>query len=156
MAFVVAPEKLIKSLSYLVSIRIMSLDWMTQKMLEKYLGDGRYYENVHTICDLNCQKRDLMCGYLDRLLPLGLKYRKPKGGVYIWAELPEGVDSRDVVAESRKREISLYPGDVFYPNKNGGRNFIRLNYSTENIARIKLGMENLVEIIGELAKNRLE
>ena len=72
MAFVVAPEKLIRSLSYLVSIRIMSLDWMTQKLLAKCITDGKYYENVQRIAGLNKEKRDLMCEYLDRLAPLGL------------------------------------------------------------------------------------
>ena len=41
MAFVVAPEKLIKSLSYLVSIRVMTLDWITQKLLAKYITSGK-------------------------------------------------------------------------------------------------------------------
>lgn len=42
MAFVVAPEKLIKSLSYLVSIRVMTLDWITQKLLAKYITSGKF------------------------------------------------------------------------------------------------------------------
>ena len=147
MAFVAAPEKLIKSLSYLVSIRIMSLDWMTQKLLAKYITDGKYYENVQKIAALNKTKRDLMCSYLDRMSDIGVSYQKPGGGVYIWCQLPKTVDSKAVVAESLKRGISIIPGEIFYPSRNGGQNNIRLNYSYETIGRIKLGMENLIDIV---------
>ncbi len=151
MAFVVAPEKLIRSLSYLVSIRIMSLDWLTQKLLAKCITDGKYYENVRRIAVMNKEKRDMMCAYLDDLAPLGLRYRKPGGGVYIWCRLPGNVDAKTVVAESAKRGISLIPGEVFFPYRNGGQNYIRLNYSYESPERIRLGMENLSQIIRNLA-----
>lgn len=151
MAFVAAPEKLIRSLSYLVSIRIMSLDWMTQKLLAKYITDGKYYENVQRIAALNKEKRDMMCSYLDRLAPLGVQYRKPRGGVYVWCRLPGKIDAKVLASESAKRGISLIPGEVFYPYRNGGQNNIRLNYSYESLSRIKLGMENLTEIIEKLA-----
>lgn len=147
MAFVVGPEKLIKSLSYLVSIRVMSLDWITQKLLAKYITDGRYYDKVKEISRLNKEKRDLMASYLDLLKPLGLSYTLPKGGVYIWCKLPEGVDCKQVAAAASKKGIALIPGDVFYPNRNGGQNYVRLNYSYETFSRIRIGMENLVEII---------
>ncbi len=150
MAFVVGPDKLIKALSYLVSIRIMSLDWMTQKLLARYITEGKYYENARRITELNRKKRDLMCSYLDRLTSLGLHYDKPRGGVYIWCCLPEKVDSKMVVNACAKRGISVIPGEIFYPDRNGGQNRIRLNYSFETEARIRLGMENFVEIIEEL------
>lgn len=154
MAFVAAPEKLIKSLSYLVSIRIMTLDWMTQKLLAKYITDGKYYENVQKIAALNKTKRDLMCSYLDRMSDIGVSYQKPRGGVYIWCQLPKTVDSKAVVSESLKRGISIIPGEIFYPMRNGGQNNIRLNYSYETISRIKLGMENLIDIIRELVQEQ--
>lgn len=93
----------------------------------------------------------MMCAYLDDLAPLGLRYRKPGGGVYIWCRLPGNVDAKTVVAESAKRGISLIPGEVFFPYRNGGQNYIRLNYSYESPERIRLGMENLSQIIRNLA-----
>lgn len=152
MAFVVAPPKLIKSLSYLVSVRIMSLDWITQKLLAKYMIDGRYQENVIEIAKQNKEKRDLMCDYLDSIRHLGITYEKPRGGVYIWCKLPESMDSKIVVSRAHKRGISIIPGEIFYPFKNGGRDYIRLNFSYESKERIKLGMANLLDIIEELSE----
>ncbi|MGN0659478.1 MAG: PLP-dependent aminotransferase family protein [Emergencia sp.] len=152
MAFVVAPEKLIKSLSYLVSIRIMSLDWLTQKLLARYLTDGKYYENAEKIAKLNKEKRDIMCSYLDRLKPLGVSYQKPRGGVYVWCRLPAGIDSKEVVSACDKRGVSIIPGEIFYPHRNGGQNHVRLNFSYETESRLRLGMENFNDVICRLSR----
>ena len=92
-----------------------------------------------------------MCGYLDEVKDIGLKYKKPRGGVYVWCRLPEGVDCKTVVSEALKNGISVFPGDVFYPDKNGGQNYIRLNYSYETKERLTLAMVNFTRILRELA-----
>lgn len=152
MAFIAAPETLIKSLSYMVSIRIMTLDWLTQKLLARYLSDGRYLEKLKEIVKVNEEKRDIMCRYLDTLKDTGLKYRKPEGGVYVWCRLPEGVRGREVTAKALHHGISLIPGDVFFPEHHGGKDFIRLNYSFEPKERIQAGMNILTKIIRELSE----
>ena len=43
LAFVVGNRDFIRALSYLVSVRLMASDWMTQKLLGMYLEDGSYY-----------------------------------------------------------------------------------------------------------------
>lgn len=153
MAFVVAPEKLIKSLSYLVSIRLMSLDWLTQKLLAKYITDGKYYENARKITDLNRRKRDLMCSCLEPLRQLGLTFEKPRGGVYVWCTLPEGVDCKDVVAHCSRQGVSMIPGDIFYPHHNSGQSNIRLNYSFEPEERIRQGMDVFCRVVKQLAES---
>ena len=153
LAFVVAPEKLIKSLSYLVSIRMISLDWMSQKLLAEFMEQGLYREGVQTIREQNQKKAALMCGYLDRLKAFDVTYEAPKGGVYIWCSLPGCMDSRDVARLCMKRGVSVIPGDVFYPNRNGGFHQLRLNFSFETEERIHEGMGIFCSVIEELFKN---
>ena len=73
--------------------------------------------------------------------PLGLEYVRPRGGVYIWCRLPEGVDSMELEVEARRMGVSIVPGYVFYPGKSGGRNYIRLNFSYESRERIRQGLD---------------
>lgn len=150
LAIVVADEKLIKSLSYLVSIRMMSINWMTQKLLGKYLADGRYYNKVDEIKRSNRLKRDVMCSYLDRLADIGVGYNKPRGGVYVWCRLPDKMNGIDVAAEANQRGVSVVPGEVFYPRRNGGFNYLRLNYSYESIYWLSEGMNRLVHLLEDL------
>lgn len=154
MAFVAAPETLIRSLSYMVSIRLMTLDWLTQKLLAKYLTDGTYEKKLKEIVKLNREKRDIMCACLDTLRGIGLTYKKPEGGVYVWCRLPEGMRGRDVMTEALRHGISLIPGDVFYPEHHGGKDCIRLNYSFETKKRIESGMKILIKIISDMYEKK--
>jgi DNA-binding transcriptional MocR family regulator len=153
LAFVVAPEKLIKGLSRLVSIRVISLDWMNQKLLAAYMNKGFYRETVEEIRNLNRERAALMCQLLNQLKPLGISYQKPKGGVYIWCSLPSSLDGREVARLCMSHGLSVIPGYVFYPNHNGGHHHLRLNFSFETEERIKEGVEIFSSVIADLLKN---
>ncbi len=153
LAFVVAPEKLIKSFSYLVSVRMISLDWMNQKLLANFMEDGQYREMLEVIRGENAAKAALMCSYLDRLQHLGITYEPPKGGVYVWCSLPYALDSRELAQACMKRGVSVIPGDVFYPNRNGGFHQLRMNFSFESKERIREGMSIFCDVVESLLKN---
>ena len=153
LAFVVAPEKLIKSFSYLVSIRMISLDWMNQKLLTNFMKDGRYRKTLEVIREENRAKAALLCSCLDRLKSLGITYESPKGGVYVWCRLPETLDSREVAKHCMQKGVSVTPGTVFYPNHNGGFHHVRLNFSFEGEERLLEGMEIFSDVIIHLTKN---
>ena len=141
LAFVVADKELINSLSYLVSVRLMSTDWLTQELLGLYLDNGTYYRSLEAFCADYREKQQLVCDRLDAMASLGVTYRRPRGGIYIWCKLPDGVDSKSFVSRAYNMGVSLLPGYVFYPRKNGGRDHVRINYSYEPRERLAAGMD---------------
>ena len=140
-AVVVANADVIRSLSYLVSVRLMASDWMTQKLLGKYLDDGTYYKALDEFRASYSRKQQLVCEKLDEMADLGVSYERPRGGVYIWCRLPDGVDSKRFINRAYNMGLILIPGYVFYPFKNGGRDRVRINYSYESEGRLLRGME---------------
>lgn len=148
-AFVVADKALIRSLSNLISVRLVGVDWLPQKLLAKYLKDGTYYKTLETLRSDYKSKRDLVCSRLDGMKDLDVEYDMPKGGVYVWCKLPKGIDSKKLTHDARKKGISLLPGHVFYPKKNGGRDYIRINYSYETRERLIRGMDILESLLEE-------
>ena len=147
LAFIVADKEVIRSLSYIVSVRFVATDWMTQKLMAKYLEDGTYYRNIRTFRKNYAEKRDLVCSYLDSVKDKGIEYVKPRGGVYIWCRLPEGTDCREFVKEAYARGLLLIPGYIFYPFKNGGRDYVRISYSFEKKEKIEEGMKVFCDMI---------
>lgn len=143
LAFVVGNRDFIRALSYLVSVRLMSSDWMTQKLLGMYLDDGSYYASLEEFRAVYRRRRDLVCAKLDEMASLGVRYTKPRGGVYIWCTLPDGVDSKHFISRAYNMGVTLIPGHVFYPARNGGRDHIRINYSYESDERLLQGMDVL-------------
>ncbi len=152
-AAVVANAEVIRSLSYLVSVRLMASDWMTQKLLGRYLDDGSYYQALDRFRDSYGRKQRLVCEQLDAMAELGVRYERPRGGVYIWCRLPDGIDSKRFVNLAYRRGLILIPGYIFYPFKNGGRDHVRINYSYESDERLLRGMEVFRAVLEELLRD---
>lgn len=146
MAFVVGHELLIKALSYLVSVRMMSLEWLTQKLIGRYLADGRYADKLPQIIRHNHKNMTKVASALRRLKKYGLKFNVPQGGVYIWCELPAQMDARIFVNKAHREGLSLIAGYTFYPYHNDGRNMVRINYSYETAGRIDQGMKIFTQV----------
>jgi hypothetical protein len=63
--------------------------------------------------------------------------------------LPQGMDSRKVLAEALKEKVAFIPGEAFYPSGTV-KNSFRLNFSNADDARINVGIERLSRVIKEL------
>jgi len=63
--------------------------------------------------------------------PRGTRITDPQGGLYLWLELPDGLDSQVLYHRSLEQGISLLPGRLF---STGGhfRSHIRLTFATES------------------------
>ena len=150
MAFVLADKTLIKSLSYIVSIRLISLDSISQKLLSSYIEKGIYQRNLRNICVDYKEKRDLMCSCLEEeARALGLDYRKPIGGVYLWCKLAPDIDYHQLNVRTTEKGVSFIPGNIFYIKGSKGDNYIRLNFSYPTKLQIENGIRILAEAIGE-------
>ncbi len=146
-AFLAAPKSVIKSMSYLVSIRLISLDWMYQKLLKFYLSKGIYQNRILEFNSEYRKKRDIMCAWLDKLKPLGVRYRRPHGGVYIWCNLPDSVNIKKLTKDAAKAGIAFIPGNIFSPGKKEWYSQIRLNYSYPSSLQVEEGMEELHKLL---------
>jgi len=150
-AFVAATKEIIKGLSYLVSVRLVNLDWISQKLLDNYLEDGTYERKLIDFREEYKQKRDTMCAWIENS-GLEIAFQKPTGGVYLWCKLPDEVDIQKLSKAANRQGVSFIPGSVFYPQKNQQGNYIRLNYSHATIGEINKGMSILIELIKGLSK----
>lgn len=149
MAFVLADKTLIRSLSYIVSIRLISLDSISQKLLSSYIEKGIYQRNLRNICADYKEKRDLMCTCLGDAGPLGLEFHRPTGGVYLWCRLAPDVDFHQLYIKTTEKGVSFIPGNVFYLKGTKGDSYIRLNFSYPSKLQIEKGIKILTEAIRE-------
>lgn len=146
-AFVAGPRTLIDSLANLVSVRLVSLDWLSQKLLAQAFETNLYYEKLRVFQEEYRKKMERMCGWLDKMLPLGVTYRKPEGGVYVWCRLPEYLDATRFFHDMEQEGITFVPGNVFYPDKHRGSPNIRLNFSYPTPEQIDRGMKGMYDYI---------
>jgi len=81
--------------------------------------------------------------------PLNVKYTKPEGGMFLWAELPQNTASLDLFEMAVKDKVIFVPGDPFYVNKTR-TSTMRLNFSCVDEKTIEFGICRLGNSIREL------
>ena len=123
---------------------------LNQAIVDQYLRQNLLPDHIRRICEGYGKKMKLMQDQLSRF-PGDVRYTRPEGGLFIWAELPEGINAVDMLQEAIARKVAYVPGTHFCVD-GGHLNTIRLNFSNSTEEQIAEGMSILREIIGSKIK----
>ena len=120
---------------------------LIQAIIDAYLRKGLMPDHLKRICgDYKRQLDAMLDGF--KHFPEGTKHTVPEGGLFVWAELPEGVDGLKVFNAAVEAGVAFVPGTYFYPD-GGHENTMRLNFSMCEIPAIQAGMERLGGVIAK-------
>ena len=97
-------------------------------------------------------KRNVMVAALKEELGTTVSWPDPRGGFFLWATLPEGIDSDAMIGRAVENGVIYVAGDAFFVDGRSGRNTIRLSFSAPTPERIQEGVSRLAATIrAELA-----
>lgn len=114
------------------------IDGLTDLKLATSFGSGRFAaEFVHELLVNGGYRRHMqslrtklaaaMGETIRRLDRLGIKpWIEPRGGMFLWARLPDGYDSADIARQALSRGVVFAPGNVFSLTSSAG-SFFRFN-----------------------------
>jgi DNA-binding transcriptional MocR family regulator len=122
---------------------------LSQMMVALYMERYDLDEDVRRIRDAYRIRRDAMLEAIETEMPEGVRVTRPAGGLFLWAELPEGVDARDLLSRCVARNVAFVPGEAFYPN-GGHTNTLRLNFSNMPPERIAEGIRRIAGALSEI------
>ena len=98
------------------------------------------------------ERRDTMLDALVEFWPEGCSWTRPQGGLFLWARVPESIDTTEFLKDALEEKVAYVPGVNFYPNQGGGHNAMRLNFSyctpdliVEGIRRLGLALRKALE-----------
>ena len=91
------------------------------------------------------KKSDAICDALGKYFGSTADYQKPDGGIFIWIEMPEEVDTSRLYEIAIKQGVAINPGQEWSINPNGKRK-MRLCYGNPTIDEIDEGIKLLAEI----------
>jgi 2-aminoadipate transaminase len=133
---------------------------LTQYFVREYFGDGRWREYIESLIEIYRGRRDAMVDALGRYFPPQATWTEPEGGLFIWATLPDYIDTSDLLAKALREDVAFVPGRAAYVDGRG-RNSMRLNFSAggedeirEGIRRIGKTIAEQVELYGALTGER--
>ena len=102
--------------------------------------------HVAQLRDIYGRRRDLMLAALERHMPEGVTWTRPDGGFFIWATLPDGLDTGAMLSQARELGVEYLPGAICYFDDEG-RSQIRLSFSYARDEQIEPGIEILANLV---------
>jgi 2-aminoadipate transaminase len=129
---------------------------LCQRLVHGYLADDTAFEKyMKRTITVQKEKRDLMLQKLEESFPKrnGISWSKPRGGIFIWVELPEGTDADLIWSEAIEKEgIGITPGKGFFPHDCRRNNCFRLNFTFPTGEEIIEGIPRLAAIVNRYVK----
>jgi DNA-binding transcriptional MocR family regulator len=96
------------------------------------------------------ERRDAMLAALEEFAPAGITWTRPQGGMFVWLELPEGIDGTELLARAvQESNVAFVPGSAFFADRSG-KNTLRLAFSATNPERIREGVRRLCELVARV------
>ena len=92
-------------------------------------------------------RRDAMLAALERWFPPGTRWTRPAGGLFVWLELPEGVDGTRLLERAiNEVNVAFVPGSAFHADRSGA-NTCRLSFSMVGPETIDEGIRRLSTLL---------
>lgn len=108
--------------------------------------DGFLENHVRHIREVYRQRRDRMLSAMETHFPAGIRWTRPRGGLFLWVTLPENLDSTRLLDQAIANKVAFVPGASFYP-QGGGENTLRLNFSNAMPDEIERGIWRLGQVL---------
>jgi 2-aminoadipate transaminase len=122
---------------------------LTQQFVAVYFQEGRWRPYVHELCALYRARRDAMLDALAEFFPPEAEWTRPGGGLFIWATLPDFIDTHDLLAKAlREEQVAFVPGAAAYVDGRGGSS-MRLNFSAVDADAIREGVRRIGKVVSE-------
>jgi 2-aminoadipate transaminase len=121
---------------------------ISQYFVSAYFDSGPWEDYVHSLIDIYRRRRDVMLDALAEHFPRESEWTHPQGGLFIWATLPDYIDTTDLLARGLEEHVAFVPGRAAYVDGRGGSS-MRLNFSGVGVDDIREGLKRLGEIVRE-------
>jgi 2-aminoadipate transaminase len=122
---------------------------LTQHFVREYFSEGNWRDYIADLVEIYRGRRDAMVEALREHFPTQATWTEPEGGMFIWATLPEYIDTSDLLAKALREDVAFVPGQAAYVDESRGRNSMRLNFSGVSEDEIREGVRRIGKAIGE-------
>jgi 2-aminoadipate transaminase len=118
--------------------------------------DGFVDGHIERIKSFYKERRDVMLLAIEEHFPSDAHYTRPAGGLFVWAELPRHIDTRELLLDAVQERVAFVPGQGFHADRSG-TNTMRLNFSNVPPDQLREGIRRLgVAIQRRLTQTPLE
>jgi 2-aminoadipate transaminase len=121
---------------------------ISQHFVGAYFDSGPWLDYVHSLIEIYRRRRDVMLDSLAEHFPREAEWTHPEGGLFIWATLPDYIDTTDLLARALEEHVAFVPGRAAFVDGRGGSS-MRLNFSGADEDEIREGVRRIGEVVRE-------
>jgi len=121
----------------------------TQAIADKFLRTGEVYKYIDSVVPEYKKRAVAMLDAMSKYFPSYTSWTKPRGGFYIWVQLPEGTDATEILKKAIDKGAVFVTGKTFDPAgiKN---NTMRISFCNTSVEKINTGIPMIAEAIKEV------
>ena len=122
---------------------------LSQYFVDEYFGEGRWREYIDSLCDVyrSPPRRDARAPSTSTSRPRPT-WSHPEGGLFLWATLPDYIDTTDLLARALRENVAFVPGAAAFVDGRGGSS-MRLNFSASGEDEIREGVKRIGRVVSE-------
>ena len=151
LGWVAADEEILNKFSLCKQAADLQASSISQMEMAKFLEVHDIEKHIDILKSVYSKRKDLMIRTMEEEFPEEITYTNPEGGLFLWVELPEYMDSKELAAKALEKNVAYVPGISFYPN-GGVHNTLRMNYSNMPEDKIVEGVKRLAAVFREELK----
>jgi 2-aminoadipate transaminase len=121
---------------------------LTQYFVREYFAEGRWRDYISSLVEIYRRRRDVMLESLAKHFPPQAFWTRPEGGLFVWATLPDYIDTGDLLAKALRDDVAFVPGHAAYVDGRG-RSSMRLNFSGVTDGEIREGVRRIGKVVAE-------
>lgn len=150
LGWIVAPKDVMEQIVIAKQASDLHSNYLSQRIACKYLAHADIDRHIRKIQGAYKHQSELMQEIITREFPASVTFTRPKGGMFIWLTLPDGVSSMEVFNAALKEQVAVLPGVPFFID-GGGNNTLRINFSNATDEKIREGITRLARVIRNLS-----
>ena len=120
----------------------------SQSFIAAYFARANWREYVDALRALYHRRRDVMLEALEESFGPEATWTRPEGGMFVWATLPDYIDTTDLLARALRANVAFVPGRAAYLDGRGGSE-MRLNFSGSADDRLREGVRRIGAVVQE-------
>lgn len=148
LGWAVAPRPVLEKLALGKQGTDLCSSTLGQVWVAEYFRAGDWEGYLGVLRDLYARRRDVMLAALEEHFPPEATWTRPQGGLFLWATLPDYLDTTDLLARALREDVAFVPGRAAYLDGRGGSS-MRLNFSGVGDDEIREGVRRIGRVISE-------
>ncbi len=146
--WVAAPPPVLRQMNLGKQAEDLCSGTLNQRFVLEYLRRYDWREHVQRLNRTYRLRRDALLTALEEEFPASATWTRPRGGLFVWATLPDYINTQDLLAKALDRNVAFVPGAAAFLNGQGTSS-MRMNFSQMTPEVLSEGVRRIGEVVSE-------